>query len=165
MKTIVRLDGVESSIEIEPGGGRWTWRLDGRERSASVIEVEAGVYSVLLEGRSYEVRVAGARDGGMAIEVAGRVFAASVVDPREWRPPENALAETGACNVTAPMPGRVVRVLVAEGEQVAAGQGLVVVEAMKMQNEIQSPKAGRVISIRAAAGGAAAAGDVLAVVE
>ncbi|HSB13592.1 MAG TPA: acetyl-CoA carboxylase biotin carboxyl carrier protein subunit, partial [Bryobacteraceae bacterium] len=65
----------------------------------------------------------------------------------------------------APMPGKVVRVLAAEGDLVEAGQGLLVVEAMKMQNEVKAPKAGRVAALAAREGGTVAAGDVLAVIE
>lgn len=164
MKAHVRIGGEERLIEGERQGDCWTYRLDGAERSASVVEVEPGVYSVLAEGRSYEVRVD--PDGeAMSVALGGRRFHVTVVDPREWRRPSRGISAEGPQSVVAPMPGRVVRVLMGEGDAVEAGQGLVVVEAMKMQNEIQAPKSGRVVSIPVAAGAAVAAGDVLAVVE
>jgi biotin carboxyl carrier protein len=63
------------------------------------------------------------------------------------------------------MPGRVIRVLVESGQEIGAGQGLIVVEAMKMQNEMKSPRAGRVAEVRAAAGATVSAGDILVVIE
>jgi biotin carboxyl carrier protein len=87
-------------------------------------------------------------------------------DPRSLQSRRNfAGDEKGPKKVVAPMPGRVVRVLVAEKSEVEAGQGIVVVEAMKMQNEIKSPKKGTVQKILAASGTAVNAGDVLAIVE
>ena len=67
--------------------------------------------------------------------------------------------------MVALMPGRVIRVLVEAGQQVEAGQGLIVVEAMKMQNEMKAPRAGRVASVKAEAGAAVSAGDILMVIE
>ena len=67
--------------------------------------------------------------------------------------------------ITAPMPGRVIRVLVEPGQEVAAGEGLIVVEAMKMQNEMKAPRAGRVASVKAEAGATVSAGDILVVIE
>lgn len=128
----------------------------------SVELVEPCVYSVLIDGHSYDVRLsADARQAW----IRGRMIELLVEDPRELTA-ENALGlAAGRREITAPMPGKVVRVLVAEGEEVAAGQGIVVVEAMKMQNEMPSPKAGKVTSVRVRAGDAVAAGDVLAAVE
>ncbi len=89
-----------------------------------------------------------------------------VTDPRVWRGRRHgALEVEGRQQVTAPMPGKVVRVLVSEGDAVEAGQGLLVVEAMKMQNEIRSPKNGKVEKLLAREGLAVNAGDVLAWVE
>jgi len=71
----------------------------------------------------------------------------------------------GAAEIVSPMPGKIVRVLVEVGTQVETGTGIVVVEAMKMQNEMKSPKAGVVVSINAETGATVNAGDVLAVIE
>jgi biotin carboxyl carrier protein len=87
-------------------------------------------------------------------------------DPRSLQARRNAAGdEKGPKKLVAPMPGRIVRVLVGERSDVEAGQGVVVVEAMKMQNEIKSPKKGTVQKILAVAGAAVNAGDVLAIVE
>jgi len=93
-------------------------------------------------------------------------FAVELRDPRSLRARKGSAAdEKGPRKIVAPMPGRVVRLLVAEQAEVEAGQGIIVVEAMKMQNEIKSPKKGIVKKIVAAAGTAVNAGDVLAIVE
>ena len=93
-------------------------------------------------------------------------FSAEIVDPRTWRGrKQGALQAEGRQQIVAPMPGKVIRVLVAAGDNVEAGQGLLVVEAMKMQNEIKSPKNGKVERLLAKEGQSVNAGDVLAWVE
>jgi len=126
--------------------------------------VEPGVYSVLADGRSYEARVEQA-ESGVVVFIDGYRFEIEVRDPRRWSRQTGAREIAGRLNVVAPMPGKIVRLLVTEGETVAAGQGLLVVEAMKMQNEVKAPKAGRVISVAAREGTTAAAGEILAVIE
>ena len=77
--------------------------------------------------------------------VAGREFSVAVRDPREWqRKRGGSVASEGRQQVLAPMPGKIVRVLVKAGDTIEAGQGILVVEAMKMQNEVRSPKAGKI---------------------
>src|SRR5260370_8103162 len=87
------------------------------------------------------------------------------VEPRRWNRERNHQEAVGRQNITASMPGKVVRVLVAQGDQVEAGQGLIVVEAMKMQNEMKAVKAGRVATPRAGAGATVNAGEILATLE
>jgi biotin carboxyl carrier protein len=126
---------------------------------ADVVEVEPGVYSVLLNGRSFEVR---AEQTGMTVN--GKPYEVSIEDPRALKRRGAGSAAEGTQTLKASMPGKVVRLLVSEGDDVAANQAVLVVEAMKMQNEVKSPKAGRVISVRVTQGSAVGAGDVLAVV-
>jgi biotin carboxyl carrier protein len=116
---------------------------------------------VLMDRRSYTVTSL----GGGEVSVNGRVFRVEVFDPRSMRGRKAAGVTEGRQAVAAPMPGRVIRVLVEAGQEVEAGQGLIVVEAMKMQNEMKSPKAGRVIEVKAIDGATVAAGDVLVVIE
>ncbi|MBM3793615.1 MAG: acetyl-CoA carboxylase biotin carboxyl carrier protein subunit [Acidobacteria bacterium] len=127
----------------------------------SVEQVEPGVYSILVHGRSYEARL----DGVGRVWVGRRAYAVAVEDPRELSANANGACAASRRELVASMPGKVIRVLVAEGDEVQAGQGIVVVEAMKMQNEIPAPRAGRVSALRAEAGQAVAAGQVLAVIE
>jgi biotin carboxyl carrier protein len=140
-----------------------TIEIDSGQLSA-VTEVEPGVYSVLLEGASYEIRVIETLHG-LSAEVGGRRFAVEVCDPRDTSRGASASIGSGRQNVAAPMPGKVVRVLVNVGDSVEEGQGLVVVEAMKMQNEMKAVRPGRVIEVRAGAGETVGAGDTLVVLE
>src|SRR5258708_38860619 len=99
------------------------------------------------------------------MSVNGRRLDIEVHDPRKLRGRGSAVRDAGRQTVAAAMPGRVIRLLVAIGQAVEAGEGLIVVEAMKMQNEMKSPKAGKVLEIRTTAGAAVAAGDALIVIE
>ena len=126
----------------------------------NMVETEAGVYSVLVDGASYEVRVTGNQ-----ITVNGHTFEVFGEDPRQWKRSGATAGATGKISLTAPMPGKVVRVLVAVGDEVTAGQGIVVVEAMKMQNELKAPRAGRVTSLQVKENDSVNAGAVLAVIE
>ncbi|HLH35267.1 MAG TPA: biotin/lipoyl-containing protein [Alloacidobacterium sp.] len=147
---------------------------DGQYRasidSGTALDIAAqmlrpGVLSLQIEGKSYRCVLEESPEG-TAIHLAGRRLLYRVDDPRSLksRRKRHGGAE-GPKPVTAPMPGRVVRVLANVGDSVEAHQGIVVIEAMKMQNELKSPKAGRVVQLRVEPGGTVAAGDVLAVVE
>jgi acetyl/propionyl-CoA carboxylase alpha subunit len=129
-----------------------------------IVAVEPGVYSVLMNGRSYEARVEQS-DGCLIVVIDGHRFEVEIRDPRRWSRHTTKPGIEGRLHVTAAMPGKIVRLLVAEGDTVAAGQGLLVVEAMKMQNEMKAPKAGCVVSLTAREGATVAAGDVLAAIE
>jgi len=150
MKLQVAVDG--RPIEIES------------EQLAAVRQVEPGVYSVLLNGASYEVRIVETPEG-LGAETCGRRFSVEVRDPRDMSRGSRASVASGRQNVAAPMPGKVVRVLVKVGDSVETGGGLVVVEAMKMQNEMKATRPGRVIEVRAAAGQTVGAGDTLVILE
>ena len=134
------------------------------EAGPAVVRVEPGVYSVVHAGRSFEARVTAVADG-FSVEVNGRRFHVDVRDLRNTRRRSNANLRGGRQNILAPMPGKVVRLLVQPGDAVEAGQGLVVVEAMKMQNEMKCAHPGTVREVRAAAGDTVAAGQVLVVIE
>ena len=127
-----------------------------------VVEVEPGVYSILYGGRSYEARVTRSPDG-LNVDTGGRRVSAEVVDPRERNRGAKRALGGGRQNITSPMPGKVIRLLVSEGDAVEAGQGLVVVEAMKMQNEVKAARPGKVAEIRVRDGDTVGAGDTLVV--
>jgi len=149
---------------------KWQVAVDGRAveidsaQLDAVLEVETGVYSVLLDQAIYEIRITGSAQG-LTANAAGRQFAVEVRNPRDASRSSRAAIGSGRQNVIAPMPGRVVRVLVAVGDLVDTGQGLVVVEAMKMQNEMKASRPGRVIEIRAREGETVGPGDALVVLE
>ena len=117
-----------------------------------------------MDGRSYEARIEQS-DGCVIVFIDGHRFEVEIRDPRRWSRQSGRQGVEGRLNVVAPMPGKIVRLLVAEGDTVEAGQGLLVVEAMKMQNEMKAPKAGRVVSLTAREGATVAASDVLAAIE
>ncbi len=164
MKLEVQVDGRTRRVELTREGQLWICQVDGRRLEADVAGVGEGAYSILLSGRAFEARVLPAADG-LRISVGNQEFAVTVRDPRAWRGRHGAALEAeGPQQVSAPMPGKVVRLLVKQGDLVEAGQGLLVVEAMKMQNEIRSPKTGKVERLAVREGQAVSAGDVLAVV-
>ncbi|HLH19419.1 MAG TPA: biotin/lipoyl-containing protein [Bryobacteraceae bacterium] len=157
--------GPEDSIEILAPAPDCRFRLgEGPERAAQVETPEPGVYSILMDGRSYEARVE-ERAGSLVVAIEGYRFEIEVRDPRRFRRRSGTAGAGGVQTVSAPMPGKVVRVLAAVGDAVEAGQGLMVVEAMKMQNEMKAPRAGKVASIAVKEGAAVAAGEVLATIE
>jgi len=124
-----------------------------------IVEVEPGVYSILVDGASYEVRA-----GVSEITVGGFRFPVDSEDPRQWKRPGGIPSGSGHASLVAAMPGKIVRVLVAEGDEVGAGQGIVVVEAMKMQNEMKAPRSGRITSLNVKPGDSVNAGAILATV-
>jgi biotin carboxyl carrier protein len=127
--------------------------------AVDIVEVEPGTYSVIRQGRSFSVVFDGADF------VIDGVRVAVPADPRDWKGNAEGVDAGGPQRITAPMPGRVVSVLVAKGELVEAGAGIVIVEAMKMQNEMKAARAGKVVSIRVKEGATVGAGEVLATIE
>jgi biotin carboxyl carrier protein len=165
MKLELTIDGVEQQIEILASAPACRFRLrDEPAREAEVEMPEPGAYSVLMDGRSYDAHVEEA-PGALVVTAGGHRFEIEVRDPRRLARGAARRGGEGPQTVAAPMPGKVVRVLVTAGSAVEAGQGLVVVEAMKMQNEMKAPRAGRVLTLPAKEGATVAAGEVLATIE
>ena len=156
MKLEIHIEGATRAVEIGPlGAGSFCARLEGIADPADAVETGTNSYSILLGGCAFEARISreGTGDNNLLVRCAGRDFRVQVRDPRSWRAGRHdVLAAAGPQQVLAPMPGKVVRVLVAVGEEVEAGRGLVVVEAMKMQNEIRAPKSGRIERVLVAEG-------------
>jgi biotin carboxyl carrier protein len=152
-------------LELEKSADGWDCRLDGEKVRIDGVLPRRDVLSLLVDGNAYEIRRE-QTSTGLYLWVGTTSFAFEVRDPRSLRSRQKAAGdEKGPRKIVAPMPGRVVRVLVMENSEVEAGQGIVVVEAMKMQNEIKSPKKGIVKKISATAGAAVNPGDVLAIVD
>ena len=166
MKYEVRISGATQVVELERYADGWQARIEGESGiAADVAEIAPNVFSVLLSGRSQEIYVTPSSGGQVQLQTDGLEFLAEVIDPRSWRGRRHGGAEAeGRQQIAAPMPGKVVRVLVSAGDIVEAGEGLLVVEAMKMQNEIRSPKSGKVERVLVAEGQAVNAGEVLCVV-
>jgi biotin carboxyl carrier protein len=152
-------------IELMRTGEQWKCVLDGGELLVDVVYSQNEVLSLLLGGKSYEVKqeIVGTETN---VIVGHERFTVSVRDPRSFRSRSRAGAsEQGVMKIKAPMPGKVVRVLAGVGTQVEAGQSVLVIEAMKMQNELKAPKTGVVKKINVTEGVAVDAGQALAEVE
>jgi biotin carboxyl carrier protein len=161
MKLDLTIDGVDGSIEILQAAPSCRFKLaDGQERTAEVELAEPCVYSVLMNGRSYDVRVE-ETPGALAVVIDGFRFEIEVRDPRRFSRKSAGRGGEGVQTILAPMPGKVVRVLVAAGDAVEPGQGLLVVEAMKMQNEMKAGRAGTVLTVTAREGATVTAGEAL----
>ncbi len=164
MKLKVKIGGITREVEATRAGARLRWQLDGQAVDADAVEVEAGTYSILLEGRAFEIRVH-ATGESLRIETPGKEFFAAIENPRRWKGRRGHVPEMeDRQQVVAPMPGKVVGVLVKKGDAVQAGQGIVVVEAMKMLNEVRSRKSGTVERLLTSEGKTVNAGEIVAVV-
>ena len=160
----VTIDGKNHRLELNHADGRWTCQLDGRELQVDAILARPDVLSLRIGNMAYEVRSERVAND-LHVWVGSTRFAAEVRDPRSLRGRKHAGDDHGPRKIAAPMPGKVVRLLVHEGDEVEPGAGVAVVEAMKMQNEIKSPKKGKVQKILVGEGATVNAGEVLAIVE
>ena len=160
----VTIDGKNYRLDLNRSDGRWSCRLDGRDLEVDAVLARPDVLSLRIGNMAYELkseRVA----NELHLWVETTRFTAEVRDPRSLRGRARAGDDHGPKKITAPMPGKVVRLLVREGDEVEPGAGVAVVEAMKMQNEIKSPKKGTIQKILVSEGATVNAGDVLAIVE
>jgi biotin carboxyl carrier protein len=161
----VTVAGRVRKVELTRTETGWLCKLDRRELPLDVVRTRNGVLSILLEGKSYEIKQERTANE-TNIVVGNQRFSAVVRDPRSLR--SRRASEAGAQGIrkiTAPMPGKVVRVLASVGEVVEAGQPVLVIEAMKMQNELKSPKKGVLKRLNVTTGAAVEAGQALAEVE
>jgi biotin carboxyl carrier protein len=149
-------------VEVRGGGGRYTVALDGVAMEVDLVDAGRPFASLLVGGESHEVAVE-KRPGGYVVHFPADAVPVSLADSARGGVPV-ARRSDGPARLTAPMPGRVVRVLQGPGAEVAAGDGLVVIEAMKMENELRSPRAGRVQEVAVREGQAVEAGALLVVV-
>jgi biotin carboxyl carrier protein len=165
VKLQIEIAGRKHQVELTQAGERAVWAIDGQRLEADAAEVSPGVYSILLNGKSFEIRIESAVTELRAF-ISSREFKVAIQDEREWRRNRGSAVEAeGRQQVLAPMPGKIVRVLVKAGDSVQTGQGLLVVEAMKMQNEIRAPKTGTIDRIPVIEGQNVNAGEVVAIVS
>lgn len=168
MKLKARVGTQEYDLVLNVEGDLVAVAIDGRQYQIEVLEPEVGSYLIFRDKHVQECHVSPSQNAPNKFEVNLRGLNCSVViiDPKRLRSTQNSDRQhQGAAAILAPMPGKVVRVLVQAGAEVQKGGGIVVVEAMKMQNELKSPQAGVVGSVNVVPGDTVNAGDVLAVVE
>jgi len=152
-------------LELEKAHERWLCRLDGREITVDAALVEANRLSIVVNGKSFDIRRENAGES-QRVFLRGTPYDIALRDPRSLnRRKPVGTGDAGLLNLTATMPGKIIRVLAKEGDRLQAGMGIVVIEAMKMQNELRSPRDGTLIRIVAQAGMNVNAGDVLAILE
>jgi len=168
MKYKAQLSDSEHAISLDIAGESATADIDGRRHEIELRQLSGGEYLLNSGSDVYKCRVECKHDSNnsFAIILRGASYHITIIDPKRLRSARSSAAHAhGAAEIISPMPGKVVRVLVAAGTTVEAGAGIIVVEAMKMQNEMKAPKAGVVVSVNAEAGATVNAGDVLAVIE
>ncbi|MCI0548386.1 MAG: hypothetical protein L0027_14020 [Candidatus Rokubacteria bacterium] len=170
MKFEAEIDGELFPIEVTEAGPRYRVRIAEETHEVDARQVGEGVWSLLIGGEAGPAasRIAAitAADGQYVVEVEGERFGIAVEEETRWLlRTHGGTAHARGQVLKAPMPGRVVHIGVAVGQAVAAGTGLLVLEAMKMQNEFKAAAAGVVVEIRAAVGQTVNAGDVLVVIE
>ena len=150
-------------VTIERSSGQYIVNVDGVHYTIDAHKLEADFYSILTEGRSYEVSVE-TRGDAYHVRHGAAEQLVRLTDPSRRAREEKPDAE-GPESIVTQMPGKVVRVLVSEGDAVEAGQGVIVVEAMKMENEIAASKDGKVTALNVQPGQSVEGGAVLAVIE
>ena len=143
-----------------------TLTTESTSREAQISESQPGTFTVILEGKVYLCKLEKLSSGNTEVIINGKRFSVLIQDPKRLSHNIDAVGQAGGRAVlTSPMPGKIVRVLCAAGDEVIEGQSLLVVEAMKMQNEVQAPQPGKVVELRVIEGQTVNAGEVLAVVE
>jgi biotin carboxyl carrier protein len=162
----VIVDGKTHRLELTRGENTWLCKVDDQPIEVDAALTARDVLSVLVGGDAFEVKRERSLQGELHLVIGSARYAVDVQDPRSLRTRRAAGgAEAGPQKITAPMPGKIVRVMVAVGDEVKAGQGVIVMEAMKMQNEMKSPKDGKVQKIKTSEGSTVNPGDTLAVIE
>ena len=165
MRLYVTVNGREREVSLEPGPEGTLAAVDGKERRLEWREVDGlGQFAALVDGRSFAVSIDEEGEGRLRVGLAGEGFAVSVEDERERavHTAEGGREESGPRVVRSVIPGIVVALLVKEGGEVEADAPLLLLEAMKMQNEIRAPAGGRLDRFHVRPGETVAAGAPLA---
>lgn len=169
MRYFTKQQGQKEAVPVDLealGGDRYKLTVNGVTYQVDALVLEHGTMTMLVDGQSYSVEFEENGDE-VGVLLRGQVNRFDVADERRLRLRAGtaAFSAEGKQLITAPMPGKVVKVLVKVGDEVKEGQGLVVVEAMKMENELKSPKAGKVTELFAKEGTAVENNAKLVVVE
>jgi biotin carboxyl carrier protein len=167
MRWVVRGGGSSEEIDVEQNGIQFTVVCDGRRHDLELVRLDGAVASLRFpdSGRSLQISYQNGGNGNWRIGVSQREFDFEVLTPAEAVEAVSAARETGPSRVTAPIPGKVVSVKVKPGDTVEPGQSLVVLEAMKMENELAAEQAGKVSAVHARAGEIVDGGELLVELE
>jgi biotin carboxyl carrier protein len=167
MKLKAQVGDASSDLDIRIDGEKVFARVDDREYTLETSEVEPGVYLLKNNGRIYEAYVSDIGPGGNAkVTVRGQTIDVAIFDPKRLRSSQSDHPHgDGRAEIKTAMPGKVVRIMAEVGQTVEKGAGVIVVEAMKMQNEMRSPKDGVIKEIRTSEGATVNVGEVLVVIE
>jgi biotin carboxyl carrier protein len=164
MKLIAELNNEKHEIEFKRDGEKVSASVDGREYALEASQVEPNVYLLKYENQIFPVYVAPTEPA--FTDIGNHSFEIKISDPKRLRGAGAAAGNAdGTVEIKTAMPGKVVRVVAEQGAEIKQGESVLVVEAMKMQNEMKSPKDGIVKEIRVAEGATVNAGDVLAIIE
>ncbi len=168
MKLIGELDGEKHEISLKQTGENVSAEIDGRVYNLEAHLAEPNVYLLKHANKIYQIFVAPNENRGapFSVNLGNNDFEITLIDPKRMRSAtgEGASAD-GAAEIKTAMPGKVVRVLATVGAEIKQGDGVLIVEAMKMQNEMKAPKDGSVKEIRVVEGATVNAGDILAIIE
>lgn len=168
MKINADLNSENYEINLEQTGEKVFAEIDGRTYELEASEPEPNVYLLKYNNKIFEVLVSPGEKPNepFQVSIANHLFEIKIFDPKQLRGTNSESGEIeGAAEIKTAMPGKVVRVLVEQGAEVQVGDGIIVVEAMKMQNELKAKKDGTVKEIRFSEGATVNAGDVLAIIE
>ena len=166
MKLKAQLKDDEHEILLELAPEKSSAQVDGRSYEVEVRELSAGEYLIVHNTTVYRCQVTGHAGSSFEVRLRGQSHDITIADPKRLRSGQAAGKQShGSAEIISPMPGKVVRILAEAGTNVEVGAGIIVIEAMKMQNELKSPKTGTVVSINGEVGQTVNAGEVLAVIE
>jgi biotin carboxyl carrier protein len=154
----------QHDVEVSPVDGGYRVVLDGVEHRIDTVRLDHGFYSLLMEGRSYELSVREGAHGSFTVRHGSYLREIKLVDPLAAAAGAH-LRQSGRAELTAVMPGRVLKVMTELGQEVHDGQPLIVLEAMKMENEVCAPRAGRVSELSIKEGDVLETGAKIAVID
>ena len=167
MRWVVRGGGEAREVDVERNGDHFEVEIDGRRRQVELERLDGAVASLRFpeDGRSFQITYQHGRNGSWRVAVGQREFDLAVLTPAEATEAVSGARESGPSRLTAPIPGKVVAVKVAPGDEVSPGQSLIVLEAMKMENELSAEQAGRVAAVHVRAGATVESGELLVELE
>ncbi len=167
MRWVIRGGGETREVEVERQGERFEVEMSGRRLPVDLIRLDGAIASLRFpeDGRSYQITYQQSGNGEWRVSVGQREFDLSVLTPAEATELARVDRDAGPSRLTAPIPGKVVAVKVSPGDQVSPGQPLVVLEAMKMENELSAEQSGRVVVVHVSDGATVESGQLLVELE